>query len=279
MKSRNWFWIIIFNLPSLLSAQSKDTLPVRVNDWESKGALVGVSKPDEIDKLMLVIEGVASTREMLTEQSVKPYFMPPRKIGKKGTPLSYALASSMEYYLNLRNNFKDNLSPDYISLSTERAGQPGTIIDAFSFLAANGTVSAAIVPYEAANIPSSVYATQKYRIQNYLYLYRPTAKSQQKIFDTRKSLLRGNPIVVELQITNEFKTLKDTRYWHPEIGDKTPAGTHYVVVVGYDDERKSFELLNCWGAEWGNKGYIWISYDDYGKLAQNGFVLVPEGAF
>ena len=86
--------------------------------------------------------------------------------------------------------------------------------------------------------------------------------------------MRGNPVVVEIQVTAEFKNLKQTRFYDPKLGDKTAAGTQHLVVVGYDEERRAFELQNSWGREWGNGGYIWVSYDDLGTLAMNGFVLM-----
>ena len=86
--------------------------------------------------------------------------------------------------------------------------------------------------------------------------------------------MRGNPVVVEMQVTNDFKNLKQTRFWQASSGDTTPAGTQFLVVVGYDEERKAVELLNSWGREWGNGGYVWMSYDDFGTLATNGYVLI-----
>ena len=69
---------------------------------------------------MPTIEGVGgSARELLQQQSVKAYMMPVRKVGARGTELSYMLASCLEYYVNLDKNYKLNLSPDYITLSIE----------------------------------------------------------------------------------------------------------------------------------------------------------------
>jgi len=36
---------------------------------------------------------------------------------------------------------------------------------------------------------------------------------------------------------------------------------HAMVIVGYDDETKLFEVRNSWGEQWGNKGYAFIDYD------------------
>jgi hypothetical protein len=232
----------------------------------------GIADATLFDKYMKIVEGIGtSAKDALAEQSLKSYMMPPRRSGSSAPSATYALASCLEYYINLNNNYKDNLSPDFIKLSLPNTA---TAEDQLSFLAATGTVSAAILPFESPNLTPSVYSGVKYRIQNYLKLFQSTTRAQQKVYDIKKALMRGNPVVVELQVTAEFKLLKQTRFYDPKLGDKTVAGTQHLVVVGYDEERHAFELQNSWGREWGNGGYIWVTYDDLGVLATNGFVLL-----
>ncbi|HOA06363.1 MAG TPA: C1 family peptidase, partial [Spirochaetota bacterium] len=35
---------------------------------------------------------------------------------------------------------------------------------------------------------------------------------------------------------------------------------HAIVIVGWDDSKKSFLIKNSWGEDWGEKGYMWIEY-------------------
>lgn len=232
----------------------------------------GIADVQLFDKYLKAIEGVGtSSKELLAEQSLKSYMMPPRKMGVSANADCYAITSAMEFYVNLNSNYKDNLSPDFIRLNQPK----GTIEENLSFLVTNGTISAAILPYESATMTPSVNAAVRYKITNYLKLFQPTTRPQQKLYDLRKAITRGNPVIVELQITNEFKKLRQTRLWNAADGDKTSAGTQYVVVVGYDENRKMVEVLNSWGREWASGGYVWISYDDFGNLASNGFVLLP----
>jgi hypothetical protein len=237
---------------------------------ENKSPL-GYFDATTFDKYLTVVAGVGSTaKEILNEQNLKSYMMPSRLAGKKGNSATYALAMALEYYVNLNNNYKDNLSPDFISLQMPQ----GTVDDNLNFLANTGTVSAAILPFDSPNLTPSVYSAVKYKIKNYIKLFQSTTRPQQKLYDLRKSIMRGNPVVVELQITNEFKNLKQTRFWKASEGDNKSAGTQFLVVVGYDEERKAIELLNSSGREWGNGGYIWVSYEDFGELATNGYVLI-----
>jgi hypothetical protein len=234
---------------------------------------IGIKDIKLIDQFMVVVPGVGSNaRDMLQQQSVKPYMMPVRKVGMRGNELSYAMASCLEYYVNLEKNYKDNLSPDYISLSLQNSGKQVNVEEAYLFLVQNGTVSAAIMPYDASAITNAVYATPKYQISNYLYLFRPVTQSRQKIYETRKALMRGNPVVVEVRADDTARNLQDSDTWEPPRNGTT---LFPVVVVGYDETKNAFEVRSAWGSNWGNGGYAWISYDDFGKYTDNGYVMVP----
>jgi cathepsin L len=35
---------------------------------------------------------------------------------------------------------------------------------------------------------------------------------------------------------------------------------HGIIIVGWDDAKKSYRIKNSWGERWGEKGYMWIEY-------------------
>ena len=250
-----------------------DTIPHNYGDSALKGMKYGVSAPDMIDQMMVTMPGLGSNaREMMLEQSVKPYMMPPRNVGAYGSANCYAVSYCLEFYANYRKNYKVNLSPDYIQLSLEK----DDLRSAFTFLAEQGTVSAAIMPFESRTINSGVRATNKYKIQNFLHIFRKETKGRQKIFETRRSLMRGNPVLVQMKVPTTFSGIKDTRTWD---GNGTPSIVTPLVVVGYNAEMEAFELLGAYGSDWGNNGYLWMKYDDFAKVAENAYVLVPEPVY
>lgn len=241
-----------------------------------KSNAIGISDYAQFDRYMKTMPIVGSNaKDLLLKQSIKPYMMPVRELGFRGTEMSYALAITLEYYINLGSNYKANLSPDYISLSLKNAGKKGTAADGLSFLVQEGTVSAAILPYDASMLTSAVYATQKYKINNYLRMFRELTKPRQKIFETRKALMRGNPVIVEVEASEKIKGMKNKRFWDSSVkeknGDRFP-----LIVVGYDEDQQAFEVMSVWGSSWGNDGYLWIAYDDFGSVVQNAYVMVPE---
>ncbi len=237
-------------------------------------AQIGIDNLQMIEQMMFTIPGVGSNaRTLLRQQSVKPYMMPVRKVGYRGSELSYALASCLEFYVNLNKNYKVNLSPDFIKLSIENAGKAVSLEEAFRFLVQNGTVSAAIMPYDSPALTSAVYATQKFNIQNYLHIFRPFTKARQKVFEVRKSLMRGNPVMVRINANANIKALSGQNTL--SLGGAANE-SYSFIVVGYNEDKNALELMSAWGSTWGNSGYAWISYDDFGKYATDGYVMLPQ---
>lgn len=255
-------------------------LPAQVSQIRGKdtkgtdGLAIGITDAAQIDRFLLFIPGVGSGRQALEQQSLKPYMMPVRRVGARGSDWSYALASCLEYYVNLNRNYKDNLSPDYIALSLQASGARPSLDQGLRFLATTGTVSAAIIPYDAIAIPTAVYATTPYRITNFLHIFRDITKGREKVFEVRKALMRGNPVVVEMFTDAGFAGLRDVYQWQP-AGVADQART--LIVVGYDETQQTFELQSAYGSEWANNGYIWVRYADFERLALNGYAMVPTG--
>ncbi|PPK88099.1 papain like protease [Neolewinella xylanilytica] len=240
---------------------------------KSAEKLQGLSDLETIDQMMYYIPGIgSSSREDLLRQNIKPYMMPIRQVPQTGMEWAYALADALEYYVNLNSNFKDNMSPDYISMSLANAGTRPNLVDGLGLLMNAGTVSAAIVPYNSSTIPNSVYSVARFGIENFGYLFRPETKPRNRVFEARKALSRGNPVIVELSTDDRFTGLKSGTY-EP---DGPATEKHFMTVIGYDGEAETFELRSSLGRNWGAGGYVTISYEDFGELAQTGYVLIPK---
>lgn len=50
--------------------------------------------------------------------------------------------------------------------------------------------------------------------------------------------------------------------WIPKHKDQKPTGGHAMTVVGYT--KNSFIIRNSWGRDWGDNGYCYYSFDDFG---------------
>ena len=261
--------ITIFLCDSLFSQKEKP----KIYTFSTSSAF-GIKDAKQFDDFVPFLPGPGKKSAVLIErQNVKSYMMPIRKIESNGNLLAYTMSTCLEYYINLDRNYKVNLSPDYISLNLSNTTKEIFPEHVFQFLAQEGTVSAAILPFGASSLTSGVYATDKYTINNYVHLFRPVTRPRQKIFETRKSLLKGHPIIVEIKADPNLPNATGQRFWEPTNGTQK---TFPLIVVGYDEEKEAFEATGCWGRQWGENGYIWIHYEDFGTYVENGYVMVVK---
>lgn len=82
----------------------------------------------------------------------------------------------------------------------------------------------------------------------------------------KEALCKGYPVAIAMawcftSISGVTWVLND-----PSIDDIEDCTTgHAIIIVGYDDEAKLFEIRNSWGEQWGNHGYAYITYDTMKK--------------
>jgi hypothetical protein len=58
---------------------------------------------------------------------------------------------------------------------------------------------------------------------------------------------------------------------------------HAMIIAGYDDSKNAFRIINSWGKDWGDNGFIWIDYRYFTNdfcfsafVAQNKRSATPE---
>ena len=124
---------------------------------------------------------------------------------------------------------------------------------------------------ETKAVEKNLWASKPYRIKEFYIL--PKDKIKQKSFVLEKlktAVVAVMPPVIGIKTTNSMAgkgysdgTVGDDGLWKPNYYDKTIGG-HAVCIVGYDDYKfgGSFEIMNSWGSDYGNDGYMWIKYDD-----------------
>jgi hypothetical protein len=54
------------------------------------------------------------------------------------------------------------------------------------------------------------------------------------------------------------------------------SGMHAMCIVGYDDARQAYKVRNSWGSDWGENGYMWMSYSVLDTDANVGCYVVED---
>lgn len=96
--------------------------------------------------------------------------------------------------------------------------------------------------------------------------------------NTMKTVVQARPFVLGIFVYSSFynpSVAKTGIVPVPDIRNEKLLGGHAILVMGYDDRRKSFLCRNSWGTSWGINGdfYLPYAYATNPKIAFDAWVL------
>tara|TARA_B100001250_G_scaffold300555_1_gene262240 strand:- start:2124 stop:3365 length:1242 start_codon:yes stop_codon:yes gene_type:complete len=88
----------------------------------------------------------------------------------------------------------------------------------------------------------------------------------------KKAIYFDHPLIFGIGLTKSFYSLarsnnttsSSSGLWSPS-DDEQRSGGHAMTIVGYDDYKfgGAFRVVNSWGKDYGDNGYLWIKYSDF----------------
>ena len=114
---------------------------------------------------------------------------------------------------------------------------------------------------------TSLYFGEPFRIKEY---YRPPSSyingsNDEKIDMLKTSLANKNPLLIGAQTTRSMNKASQTNGLWDSFSSENSDGGHAMCLIGYDDEKfgGAFEIMNSWGEDWGDQGFLWMKYNDF----------------
>ena len=90
------------------------------------------------------------------------------------------------------------------------------------------------------------------------------SNSDNSVTAIKQNIAQGHPVIIGVNVPNDWLGL---RLESEQVYDYSPStgyeGGHAMVIVGFDDDKGALKIMNSWGPDWGNGGFIWISYPSY----------------
>jgi outer membrane protein OmpA-like peptidoglycan-associated protein len=215
-------------------------------------------------------------RPFLPERvDLSPDFPPPGDQGKTQTCVGWSTGYALRSYLERKRtgvNLADpgnRFSPYFVYTQiAENCNSGARISDA---LAVQGQIGALpIRDYTTMNCnqppgPADKARAGGYRIGEFRRV-RPD-----RIDDVKGELARGRPVPFGMMVTQEFMRLRGDDIY--DLPPRNAKGGHAMVLVGYDDARQAFKLINSWGPKWGDRGYGWVSYRAFAAATHSAFTV------
>ena len=121
--------------------------------------------------------------------------------------------------------------------------------------------------------------SDKYPIAGYVTLFSSEDRSKPALIlrMIRKSLSEGRPVIIGMNTPDSFYDA--VNIWQPNENPRYFYGGHAMCVVGYDDNRGAFEIINSWGRKWGNGGFMWIPYNAFTDFVIEGYEIIDIDTF
>ena len=224
-------------------------------------------------------------RVLLTE-----FLPPPRSQGQQNSCVgwscayyayTYAVSQKRDWSDRDRKSDKFQFSPAFVyHLGNDGSDSGMPIPAALRILKNQGCCTLAEMPYTDKDFSTppgdeALQRAQKYIVLDFAAIMRGPSDATEKM----KTFLADmhQPFVAGIKVYKTFFTA-DGKAVYNAPANATPAsamGSHAVTVIGYDDEKRAFRIINSWGEKWGDKGQLWMSEDFFAKNVMEAWGFVP----
>jgi hypothetical protein len=160
-------------------------------------------------------------------------------------------------------------SPNFVYNQINGGRNRGTLFaDAFRVLAQQGAAPLSAMPdttnYIAQPSAAARDAAKRYRIARWEQI------APNNLLAIKAQLAQDNPVVIGIMVDHTFQNV-GTGVWRNWTN--MPVGGHAMVIVGYDDAKAAFKVINSWGTNWGDGGFGWIDYGHFVRVANEAYIL------
>ena len=205
------------------------------NDWQAENFLENEEFPETLD-----YRGV----------------LPPiRDQGEQGSCAAQTAACMKEFQEYFDNDITEHFSPQFVydnRFNQESNGM--TCRDVMKILNKKGCPLEKSYPYNYISDPKDIdeevfEEASKFKIKSYARV--------NTVDDCKKALAKNGPCLIAFPVYNYGMYI-----WRSRTVRQAMRGGHAMAIVGYTKD--SFIIRNSWGSDWGDKGYTYYGFDEWG---------------
>lgn len=218
---------------------------------------------------------VSGTNALPSSYDLTDYFPSPgnqKKLGScAGWAVAYGLKSAQEKieenwsFLSKAHVF----SPSFVYNNVKESGGGAYLNKALDFLKEYGCASLEKMAY---TLDPNQEPTQEAYEEARAYKISSWARADFQSASTLKSFLcNKTPVVIGMRVYPDFDKLNLLNPIY-DNANGTLRGNHALVIIGYDDSKNAFKVINSWGKLWGVLGYGWIDYSTLAEVVNEAYV-------
>ena len=249
--------------------------------WVLGQGLILDDANDESAPYLPFYAGVKGMTSVPASFSLRSYCPTPDDQGSSNSCVAFACGYGAYTILQARKNGWSSATATQNAYSAayifnQIGSQKGiSFSNAFTFMANNGICRTAIFPNQyifKGTLPSqtAIQEAQRNKI-----VPPPMPKIDADLNHIKSILAQGQPIILGAGVDNNFRSKSFANgVWSPQ----SPAESHAMVIVGYDDGSQTFDIMNSYGKQWGSGGFIKLKYSDLPKVFKLAYVLGNSGS-
>lgn len=194
--------------------------------------------------------------------------------GDQQSCVAWAIAYAMKgYQENMQLGESLQFSPSFVYNQINGGkNAPTQVTDALNVLSEQGVCLMDEMPYNErrwTQEPSSEAkrSARRFRIAEWRRV------NTVDVQEVKTHIAAGLPVIIGAMVSAEFRDdgfSQGADYVWKRAG--TPIGGHAMLVVGYDDDKGAFKLMNSWGKQWGDGGFGWVDYAIFPDVVMYGFI-------
>jgi len=264
------------------SASSKD-------DIFSMGCDIDQEKYDKT--LVYPALAASSSKYSIPSKASLRKFAPERRNqGQQGSCVgwasAYAARTILESVATGSNPNSTTYSPSFLYNQIGLRGCQGAYTgEALEHMKRKGLLHFSKFPYDPNSCtkqPSSsqLQEAMRHRIRGYNRLTQSGRNYDVDLEAVKQNIAQGAPVIIAMKVPYSFQDMIGKKVWKPtrsEARRVNSHGGHAMCLVGFDDNKQMFEIMNSWGSDWGDRGFVWVAYDDFKTFCREAYGVFPHG--
>ena len=264
-----------------------------VADVVSKFSQSGYNfNPSEFNKASVYegLEDDAGKNPLPEAVSLLKYAPARENQGQQGSCVAWSCAYASQTILTAAATGADpnsiRFSPSYLYNQIKLEGCQGSYLQrAMEAMQRNGGVSLRQYPYndqdcESEPSSSDIQAGRQNLIHGFTRITNGDNINEISVRGIKEHLNKNAPVAIGMMVGESFmQGMKGQDLWTPQGMDESQMGMggHAMSVIGYDDRKYggAFQIMNSWGADWGNNGVAWVRYGDFKTYVREAYGIDP----